>query len=223
MGVPRWGIAAAALLMLSTLSTTAAFTLPSQHLSQPRVTALAAHKNEPTPSFENRSSETTPSNNPSPSRRTFLSKIAGTSSVIIFSGTAQSAFAEGEETSDPAESIVARAARVSQEVKEAETAQQGAEEERRRELAQKLRDDPRSIYDFTLPVNGKAREVAELLGQTFGEGDGGDGWTDGGENGTNAAEGRLGTRVKAILVVNMKQDDPIARKNIPELLELITK
>eukprot|EP00579_Thalassiosira_antarctica_P008308 CAMPEP_0201883120 /NCGR_PEP_ID=MMETSP0902-20130614/15160_1 /ASSEMBLY_ACC=CAM_ASM_000551 /TAXON_ID=420261 /ORGANISM="Thalassiosira antarctica, Strain CCMP982" /LENGTH=375 /DNA_ID=CAMNT_0048411839 /DNA_START=48 /DNA_END=1175 /DNA_ORIENTATION=- len=223
MGVPRWGVAAAALLMLSTLSTTAAFTAPSQHLSQPRVTALAAHKNEPTPSFENRSSETTPSNNPSPSRRTFLSKIAGTSSVIIFSGTAQSAFAEGEETSDPAESIVARAARVSQEVKEAETAQQGAEEERRRELAQKLRDDPRSIYDFTLPVNGKAREVAELLGQTFGEGDGGDGWTDGGENGTNAAEGRLGTRVKAILVVNMKQDDPIARKNIPELLELVTK
>jgi hypothetical protein len=29
--------------------------------------------------------------------------------------------------------------------------------------------------------------------------------------------------VKAILVVNMKQDDPIARKNIPELIELSQK
>lgn len=30
-------------------------------------------------------------------------------------------------------------------------------------------------------------------------------------------------KVKAILVVNMKQDDPIARKNIPELISLASK
>ena len=33
----------------------------------------------------------------------------------------------------------------------------------------------------------------------------------------------LGSRVKAILVVNIKQDDPLARKNIPELIALVTK
>jgi hypothetical protein len=104
-----------------------------------------------------------------------------------------------------------------------------AEEEssvqRRRDLAQKLKDDSRSIYDFALPVNGKARDVAELLGQTFGEGGGGgsDGESAGGEGETVLEGGKVGTRVKAILVVNMKQDDPIARKNIPELIELSNK
>ena len=124
-------------------------------------------------------------------------------------------------SSDAFESIAARAARVSEQVTESEVAQQIADEEanqRRQELAQKLKDDTRTIYDITLPVNGKAREISELIGQTFSGGsDSGDGWTDGGGSKV------LGTRVKAILVVNMKQDDPIARKNIPELIELVTR
>ena len=173
-------------------------------------------------------------------RRAFLT----TSAVIFTSGNAiifPANAADGQDyveptattpsSSDAFESIAARAARVSQEVTESEVAQQIADEEasqRRQELVQKLKDDTRTIYDFTLPVNGKAREISELLGQTFSGGDSGDGWTDGGE-GESSTPGRMngggvvGTRVKAILVVNMKQDDPIARKNIPELIELVTR
>jgi len=206
-------------LLLASTSSTIAFTAPSQTICQPRVTALAAHKNDPT-------SEVSTSNS---NRRDFLTTIAGTtSSAVIFAGSAQPSFAEDEEPkSDAFANIAAAAARVTQEVKEAEMAQSAADDaaaEKRRKYAQELKDDPRTIYDFTLPVGGKAREVTELLGQTFDEGDGGDGWTDGSEGGTGATEGgKLGTSVKAILVVNIKQDDPLARKNIPELIELVTK
>lgn len=220
----KWIVAAS--LLLSIASTTTAFNAPpSQHISHQRNTALTAHKNEPSPSLESRSFEK-PSNKSN--RRTFLATIAGsTSSAIIFSGSTLPASAEDEEEkSDAFESIAARAARVSVEVSESETAQAIADEataQRRKELAQSIKEDKRTIYDFTLPVNGKSREVAELVGQTFGDGDGGDGWTDGGEEDVNAAEGVLGTHVKAILVVNIKQDDPIARKNIPELIALSSK
>jgi len=230
MGVPKWEVSAAALL-LSTLSGTTAFTAPLRF--QSRIAVLTAHNIESS-FFEDQPSGTQSDN---PNRRTFLSTIAGsTSAALLVSGTAQSAVADGEDaavadgeeaaTSSSFESIAARAAQVSEDVAREETAREAAEQgsvERRRELAQRIKDDPRTIYDFTLPVNGKSREVAELVGQTFGAGDGADGWSDGGEPGANAAEGRLGTRVKAILVVNIKQDDPIARKNIPELLALAAK
>lgn len=215
-----------AALLLSIVSTVTSFNAPSSHhLCQRRTTLLSAHshKNEPSPSLEHRPCETTSN---TPSRRIFLNTIVGSaSSAIIFSGIP--ALAEDEDkTSDAFESIAARAARVSQEVTESERAQAAAEEEsaqRLKELAQKIKEDKRTIYDFTLPVNGKAREVAELVGQTFGDGNGGDGWSDGREEDVNVAEGVLGTRVKAILVVNIKQDDPLARKNIPELIALAAK
>lgn len=221
--VLKW--VAAAALLLPIASTITAFRAPSsQYLSQRRTTALSSHANGPTPSFENQSHETQSN---APSRRAFLAAIAGsTSSAVIFSGSALPAFAEDESKSDAFESIAARAARVSREVTESEKAQAAAEEaaaQRRRELAQKLKEDKRTIYDFTLPVNGRARKVVELVGQTFGDGNGGDGWTDGGEDNVNTSEGVLGTAVMAILVVNIKQDDPIARKNIPELIALASK
>lgn len=170
------------------------------------------------------------------SRRAFLATTTTTASAAVFSSGSvlllpSSARAEEDvagttSTSDAFESIAARAAQVSRDVSESELAKQAEEEtsaQRRRDVSQRLKDDTRSIYDFTLPVNGKAREVAELLGQTFGCGDCGDGWTDGGEGETVLEGGKEGQRVKAILVVNMKQDDPIARKNIPELIELSQK
>ncbi len=170
-------------------------------------------------------------------RRAFLA----TSAVMLTSGNAllfPANAADGQDYVEPTtttpsasddafESIASRAARVAREVTESEVAQQIADEEasqRRQELVQKLKDDVRTIYDFSLPVNGKAREISELLGQTFSGGDGGDGWTDGGSAPGRMNGGKVvGTRVKAILVVNMKQDDPIARKNIPELIELLTR
>jgi hypothetical protein len=66
-----------------------------------------------------------------------------------------------------------------------------AEEQRNAELSRKLKEDTRTIYDFELPVGGVMRNVADLVGEA-----------------------------KAVLVVNIKQDDPLARKNIPELIAL---
>lgn len=65
---------------------------------------------------------------------------------------------------------------------------------RHSESTRKLKEDVKSIYDFDLPVNGNSRAVRDLIGE-----------------------------VKAVLVVNIKQDDPLARKNIPELIALVDR
>ncbi|KAL7553905.1 hypothetical protein ACHAWF_017244 [Thalassiosira exigua] len=221
--------AASASLLAVAPSATSAFSAPPSRRSRSRVSALSAHEDghRILPFVENLTPQS-PANDPG--RRAFLaSVVATTTSAVALSGDAPYAWAEDGGTSDSFESIAARAARVSQEVVEAERDQQIADEaaeERRRDVARKIREDTRTIYDFTLPVNGKTREVAELVGQTFGDSPGGErGSTEGeGEGGTAGTEvGRLGTKVKAILVVNIKQDDPIARKNIPELIALASK
>jgi len=62
----------------------------------------------------------------------------------------------------------------------------------------KQQDPTKTIYDFTLPIAGKQVPLEELV-----------------------SRGSAGThRPKAVLVVNIKQDDPIARRNIPELIAL---
>lgn len=65
------------------------------------------------------------------------------------------------------------------------------------------RSNDQIAYDFSLPIEGKDTPFKDVIGQAI---------TDSGD-----------IRVKAILVVNMKQDDPIARKTIPELISLATK
>ena len=66
--------------------------------------------------------------------------------------------------------------------------------------APKAINDGRTAYDFTVPVAGEIVSFGDLVKQ-------------------NEAK----TKVKAILVVNIKQDDPIARKNIPEFISLASK
>ena len=60
--------------------------------------------------------------------------------------------------------------------------------------------DGRTAYDFTVPVAGEIVSFGDLVKQ-------------------NEAK----TKVKAILGVNIKQEDHIARKNIPELISLASK
>jgi hypothetical protein len=60
--------------------------------------------------------------------------------------------------------------------------------------------DGRTAYDFSLPVAGETKSFGELVKQNDEK-----------------------SKVKAILVVNMKQDDPIARKDIPEFISLASK
>lgn len=63
--------------------------------------------------------------------------------------------------------------------------------------------DDKSAYDFSLPIKGENVPFKDLIKQEFDE------------------DGRA--RVKAILVVNMKEDDPISRTNIPEFISLAAK
>lgn len=61
----------------------------------------------------------------------------------------------------------------------------------------------KSAYDFALPVEGQPVNLKDLIRQEFND--------------------EVGAKVKAILVVNIKQDDVVARKTIPELISLAAK
>jgi glutathione peroxidase len=63
--------------------------------------------------------------------------------------------------------------------------------------------DIRTAYDFDLPIEGVSIPFRDIIRQNVDE------------------EGR--TRCKVILVSNMKEDDPVARKDIPEFIALATK
>lgn len=65
------------------------------------------------------------------------------------------------------------------------------------------RTTDKTVYDFELPVDGTLLPFSQVINQ---------GTTPDGD-----------VRVKAILVTNMKQDDPIARKTIPQLISLASK
>jgi glutathione peroxidase-family protein len=63
--------------------------------------------------------------------------------------------------------------------------------------------DTRTAYDFELPIEGVSTPFRDIIRQNVDE------------------EGRV--RCKVILVSNMKEDDPVARKDIPEFIALATK
>ena len=211
-------VVATAALLLFVISAVEAFTSPLNSVCKKSRRSISTSLSAQRDASISKDDTSTTTTNCNSNRRAFLTTAA--SSAIIFSNTLP-AFADEDSFAE----IAARAAKVSKEVTEAEVAKEVADAaaaERRNEAVQKLKDDKRTIYDFTLPINGKAREVAEILDQTFDSGESGDGWSDGGEEVTDYGT-TLGTRVKAILVVNIKQDDPIARKNIPELIALVSK
>lgn len=121
-------------------------------------------------------------------RRSFLSSVFG--SGVILSGFPGLALgAEGDDESFA--SIAARAAQLSSEVGGKSIA------------ATPKSDDPRTAYDFTLPVAGEVMQFRDIVRQEY------------------DSDGRA--KVKAILVVNMKEDDPTARKDIPEFISLASK
>jgi len=125
---------------------------------------------------------------PTPCRRSFLSSMFG-GTLLVAGFPAISVAAEDEEESFA--SIAARAAKLSSDVGE------------RTPQAVTKSDDPRTAFDFTLPVAGDVRSFKDIVHQEY------------------DSEGRA--KVKAILVVNMKEDDPIARKDIPEFISLASK
>jgi hypothetical protein len=117
-------------------------------------------------------------------RRSFLSSIIG--GGFLLSGLP--ALADDDESFA---SIAARAALLSSDVGE------------KMPLASPKSDDPRTAYNFSLPVAGEILQFQDIVHQQYSD------------------DGRA--KVKAILVINMKEDDPIARKDIPELISLASK
>lgn len=71
----------------------------------------------------------------------------------------------------------------------------------------------KTAYDFSLPVSNKAVNLKDLVQQNFVELGGDD------DDSMKVRD----SKVKAIIVVNIKQDDPVARKDIPELMSLATR
>jgi len=134
-------------------------------------------------------------------RKAFLSSAIATTTATMW-GDYASADEEGFE------SIAERAAKISK-MAEKEEAIKDSEK-----VAQVV--DPRTSYDFTLPIAGEDVPFKDLIKQEF---------TTIETPGENEGEiiTKTEAKVKAILVVNMKQDDPIARRNIPELITLASK
>jgi len=85
------------------------------------------------------------------------------------------------------ESIAERAARITAQISEKENSVDTTKVE-------PVDPNAKTIYDFSLPVNGVEIPISELVGSP-----------------------------RAILIVNIKQDDPLARKNIPGLMSLVSK
>lgn len=139
-------------------------------------------------------------------RKAFLASLI-TSSII--GTTAANANAEEEGF----ESIAARAASMAQKAEK--------EEAIKEEQFKKAAADPRSAYDFSLPIKGEDVPFDKLIGQEFTETSVVVKASVEGEEDTTVV--KKDAKVKAILVVNIKQDDPIARKNIPELISLASK
>lgn len=112
--------------------------------------------------------------------------------------------AKADDSSESFASIAARASQMSKVVEE----KQVNEGITAKETASKYFDS-RTVYDFTVPFEGNDIPFGELIHQER--------YVEKGEDGEVVNES---VKVKAILVLNMKQDDPFARKDIPELISL---
>lgn len=127
-------------------------------------------------------------------RRDILTGLGSAITVFVVGASSTSQAALADDTAPQEESFAAIAARASQISKEID--------KENAQAAANIRKSEKTVYDFDLPVEGNAVKFADLIKQEF--------YDD-------------GVKVKAILVVNIKQDDPVARKTIPELISLATK
>ena len=155
------------------------------------------------------------------SRRSFLSQSASaawSAALLSMIPTANNAaLADDSDSPSAVESIASRAARLSKTV---EDEQKKALEEAEiasptttvgsptgATTANSGNADTRTMYDFDLPMKGFDTPMTDVLARS--DKVGGD---DGGKK-----------QPKVVLFVNIKQDDVVARKNIPELIALASK
>jgi glutathione peroxidase-family protein len=136
-------------------------------------------------------------------RRSMISSVVSATAMIATNLDSQSFAEEVAATpSEDFESIAARAGRMSREVEALNPS-----------TLSSTRATDKTIYDFSLPIQGELVPFGTIIRQEY----------------TTEILESLGRKeinipkVKAIVVVNIKQDDPVARKTIPELISLAAK
>jgi hypothetical protein len=129
------------------------------------------------------------------SRRSAIASSAALLGAVVPVAVAA---ANADEADTVVESIAERAAKIAKGVEQEEETS-GATTNMARPAGYK-NADTRTAYDFSVPVAGELVDFKTLVQQND----------------------EL-SKVKAILVVNIKQDDPIARKNIPEFITMAAK
>lgn len=128
------------------------------------------------------------------SRRTFVSSLVTGSAVLSgLSAKEQPVFA-AEDGDEEISSFESIAARAAKISREIEESS----------IKEAIRSTDKTAYDFSLPLQGEQVSFKDFVRQEYDD------------------EG-IPRKVKAILVVNIKQDDPIARKDIPEMISLASK
>jgi glutathione peroxidase-family protein len=137
-------------------------------------------------------------------RRDALSSLLGAGGVLLYGPLLASA-----DDDESYASIAERANKMSKEIDALRP---------RRSTDSMIRPTNQTIYDFSLPIGGVATPLAQIIRQEF---------TD---KRATMVTNEIGepltykdAKVKAIIVVNIKQDDPAARKTIPELISLAAK
>lgn len=147
-------------------------------------------------------------------RRNFISQSAAWIAGAGIASVPGAALADDDSTDSTSESIASRAARLSKVVADEQI--QALEEAEivspttvpsssAAEGGGGAPADTRSMYDFALPMQGFDTPMTDLLGRS-----------DKGDDGAKK-------QPKVVLFVNIKQDDVVARKNIPELIALASK
>jgi hypothetical protein len=169
-------------------------TMMSRHRPVPQNVATSVSMYQSSSDQQNNKDATT---NYIPQRRDVLTRAIGTVCTVFWVDGQSSWVANAATTTnneDETSSFANIAARANQISKEID--------KENAQIAATVRKSEKTAYDFELPVEGVPTKFADLIQQEF--------YDD-------------GVKVKAILVVNIKQDDPVARKTIPELISLATK
>lgn len=150
-------------------------------------------------------------------RRDVITSLLNAGCVLLYTSSEDDmAFATATDTtqSDDNESFASIAERANKMSKEMDAI--NPQSQRRMASDSTLRPTNLTIYDFALPIAGTPTPLADIIRQEFNSKQ----VTIPSKNETVYYQD---VKVKAIIVVNIKQDDPVARKAIPELIALAAK
>ena len=154
-------------------------------------------------------SETMPVTSP---RRDVLTSLLNAGCVLLYTSSSEAGAAVTPTDDD--ESFASIAERANKMSKEMDAI--NPQSQRRMASDSTLRPTNQTIYDFSLPIAGTPTPLADIIRQEFSS-----------KKVTipskNETVDYKDVKVKAIIVVNIKQDDPVARKAIPELIALAAK